>query len=571
MVSASAEIVIVFNGEVYNFREIATELVQRGHVLVSQSDTEVVLAAYREWGPRCVDRFIGMFAIAIWDGPQRCLRMFRDRLGVKPLYYTWDGQVLTFASELKALRALPHWNATPDPTAVGEFLQYGYIGAPRSIYGGVHKLLPGHWLHLGESGEPELQSYWSLTAVLAKGKLEISAGDAEAELESLLESAFRYRMVADVPVGLFLSGGVDSSLVAAILKKIGYSPVAFTIGFESAVHDETAAAAGVAAALGLEHRPTTITRTEAASILDQWATLYDEPFGDHSGVPTYLVAKLAREQVKVAVSADGGDELFCGYSGYPLIAERMARFDRWAKYSGGVGRIMEYAAAAAPGPSFGLGARLQAATGHGLMADRLHKMSGYLSAETPLQAIRPFKSFFQPLEISALLGTHYRDPRATAIEWPGAPMEQLMAMDLNEYLPDDVLTKVDRATMAVGLEGREPLIDHRIVEMAFRLPLSMKHGPLGNKQILRSILYRHIPRALVDRPKQGFSAPIADWMRDIIATGRMRTALDALSEKMPMLDKKLLREYQDVSKANAQGLNRLWLLYVLGNWAKRWA
>ena len=250
MVARDAEIAIIFNGEIYNFAAIAAELTAKGHKLVGHSDTEVVLAAFREWGPACVERFIGMFAFAIWDGPRRRFSLCRDRVGVKPLYYGWDGHVLAFASELKALRALPHWRPEIDQTALGEFLQYGYIGEPRSIYRQVRKLPPGCWLRLDQGKAPVIERYWSLHAVVEKGPLTGNERDLEAELEDLLVSAFKYRLVADVPVGLFLSGGIDSSLVAGILKSAGVEIETFTIGFKSAKHDESAAAARVAAALG---------------------------------------------------------------------------------------------------------------------------------------------------------------------------------------------------------------------------------------------------------------------------------------------------------------------------------
>ncbi|MFT4080544.1 asparagine synthase (glutamine-hydrolyzing) [Rhodomicrobium sp.] len=570
MACHDVEIVVTFNGEIYNYREIAAELAKKGHTFISSSDTEVVLAAYREWGPACVDRFIGMFAFAIWDGPQGCLRLFRDRIGVKPLYWGWDGRTLCFGSELKALRALPHWQPQINAVAVGEFLQYAYIAAPRTIYQGVHKLMPGHWLNLGREGGPTVRPYWRLADVLAKGERIESDAVLEEELEALVESAFRYRMVADVPVALFLSGGLDSSLVAGVLKRCGFTPQAFTIGFESDRHDESAAARKVAAALGLEHHVARISSREAGTILDQWPTFYDEPFGDHSGIPTYLVARLARERVKVALSADGGDELFCGYGGYPLVGSRMQRFEGLPALARSAGRMMDEMVAGVPMGNGPVGARVKSALGHGLVHDRVLKLSGYLAAASPSDAIRPFRSFFQPREIAAMMAVPYADPRAGAGEWPGEPMERLMATDLGEYLPDDVLVKVDRATMAVGLEGREPLLDHRIVEFAFRLPLRLRNGPLGNKHILRSILYRHVPRPLVDRPKQGFAVPIADWMRDLLAKGDVADSIAVLRESLPMLHAVQLDGAVTAFAGSPQGINRLWLLHALGRWTEHW-
>jgi asparagine synthase (glutamine-hydrolysing) len=574
MVSKDAEIVIVFNGEIYNFRELARDLVARGHEIHGESDTEVVLAAYREWGSSCVDHFIGMFAFAIWDEPQRCLRLFRDRVGVKPLYFMWDGRILCFASELKALRRLPHWSSDIDRTAVGEFLQYGCIAAPRTIYRQVRKLLPGHWLHMEVGGPPKIAPYWSLSKVLKRGELRGSSAQLEDELEELLIDAFRYRLVADVPVGLFLSGGIDSSLLAALLHKSGVELETFTIGFHSAEHDESEAATQIANSLGFRHHLTKITMVEATGILSRWPDHFDEPFGDSSGIPTYLVAKTARERVKVVLSADGGDELFCGYDHYKTLESRMASYGQipgMLRKAGSkalsavvAGSPMNLTNDFAPG--------LHRWLRHGLAYDRLHKMHDFLAAQNAMAAARTFRTIWRTGEVECLLEMPYRDPRQTERdgEWPGHPIEQWSAIDLHEYLPDDILTKVDRATMAVGLEGREPLLDHRLVEFAFRLPFNMRHGSLGTKHILRSILYRHIPRELVDRPKKGFSVPMDKWMEGWLVSGAIRDSIDTLGEKMPFLNSKLLEGQLHAFAGSPQGRSRLWLLYVLGRWAERW-
>jgi asparagine synthase (glutamine-hydrolysing) len=570
MVAPDAEIAVVFNGEIYNFADIATELKSRGHRLFGHGDTEVILAAWREWGEACVDRFIGMFAFAIWDGPNRTLSLCRDRVGVKPLYYSWDGGVFAFASELKALRALPHWSVEVDRAALGEFLQYGYIGTPRSIYRGVKKLPPGCWLHLEDGGEPRLQQYWSLRRIVEKGPLTANEAQLEEELEALLVSAFRYRLVSDVPVGLFLSGGVDSSLVAGILKSAGVALDTFTIGFASAKHDESEAAAKVAANLGLANHAEMIDMAEAERILDLWSDIYDEPYGDHSGIPTYLVSRVARERVTVALSADGGDELFCGYSGYVDAAERMTAHVRVPASLRRLGSQGLALAASGPlGGTGGAGSRLNRALGHGFALDRTHKLQSYLAASPGLDSLRPFRTFWQTGEVKRLLGDAYYDPRAGTLAWPGEPLEQIAALDFHEYLPDDVLTKTDRATMAAGLEGREPLLDHRIVELAFRLPLAMRLGPLGNKHVLRSILYRHVPRALVDRPKQGFAVPLGDWMGRLLSSGAVAGSIETLKARLD-LDGRALDGVLAAFSGSDQGRNRLWLLHVLGLWAQRW-
>lgn len=404
MLARDAEIAIVFNGEIYNFRELRRELIAKGHLLVSNSDTEVVLAAYREWGPACVEHFIGMFAFAIWDGTQKRLSLCRDRIGVKPLFYGWDGHVLCFASELKALRELPHWSVVINPDAVGEFLQYGYISAPRTIYKQIWKLPPGCWLHISIGHEPQIAPYWSLNDVLTRDTFIHEAPELEKQLEELLASACQYRMVSDVPVGLFLSGGIDSSLVAAILKSSGLELKTFSIGFKSARHDESAAAAKVAGALGLENHSLIIDEAEAEDVLSIWPSLYDEPFGDHSGIPTYLVAKMAREHVKVALSADGGDELFCGYAGYEQEARRISarkQIPFWVRDLGvrGLNQISSLNLMDLAGSS---GRTLHRAVGGGRVLDRLHKMRGYLDAPAGLDVVRPFRTFWQVGEIADL-------------------------------------------------------------------------------------------------------------------------------------------------------------------------
>jgi asparagine synthase (glutamine-hydrolysing) len=473
---------------------------------------------------------------------------------------------------LKALRALPHWSPEIDEFALGEFLQYGYIAAPRTIYKEIHKLQAGHWLCLDAHDAPKIAPYWSLIDVLEKGELEGDPRELEEELEALLVDAFRYRLVSDVPVGLFLSGGIDSSLVASLLSKSDVTLKAFTIGFESAEHDESESAARLARNLGLEHHLTRISMDEATNILGQWPDLYDEPFGDHSGIPTYLVAHMASEQVKVALSADGGDELFCGYAGYGIMANRMALHGKipclLRKAGGGILNAIATSPAmdlATPGTPY-----LHRTLGHGLVYDRVHKMRNFLSASSGVAAVRSFRTFWQSREVARLMGIPYDDPRLNSLAWPGKPIEQLTATDFHEYLPDNVLVKVDRASMATSLESREPLLDHRIVEFAFRLPLLLRHGSFGNKHILRSILYRNVPRELVDRPKQGFAVPLGKWMDHWLSSGAVNDSIDILHEKMPWLDTHWLDSQLYAFAGSPQGKNRLWLIYVLGQWAQRW-
>ncbi|MGZ5042827.1 MAG: asparagine synthase (glutamine-hydrolyzing), partial [Usitatibacter sp.] len=503
MRSTDGALTMVFNGEVYNFAIVRAELEALGHRFRSSGDSEVVLAALQEWGVQAVDKFVGMFAIAVWNERERRLMLLRDRMGVKPLYYAWNGSALWFGSELKALRAFDAWRPEIDRDALGQYLQYGYVGAPRSIYRNVHKLLPGHWLELGEVGEPVARQYW--TAVTSEDPLEGSEEELERRLETLLVEACRYRMVSDVPVGIFLSGGVDSSLVAALLQRYGGGEVrTFTIGFDDPRYDESTHARKVARHLGTRHTERIVTAKDMLGVMSQWAELFDEPFGDQSGVPTYLVSKMAREHVKVALSADGGDELFSGYSHYGVCLEREKSLAK-------IPVLVRQAIA-----KFPVGA-LRGIGGHAMrrnVTERIEKMHVLFPALDRSTIYDLAMSFWTPWDIEALLG---RKPAARERVEAASFAEQMAHCDLRHYLPDDILVKVDRTTRAAGLEGREPLLDHRLAEFALRLPLSMRRGALGTKHLLRKVLYRHVPRELIERPKQGFAIPLAKWMRGELA------------------------------------------------------
>ena len=511
MHSSDDRLTIVFNGEIYNFNDVRKELLARGHAFRGTGDTEVILAAFREWGVDAVQRFFGMFAMALWDRQEQTLLLLRDRIGVKPLYYGWDGRTLWFGSELKALRAFAHWTPELDMTAVGEYLQYGYIAAPRSIYRSVHKLEPGCRLRFARGQEPKVERYWSVTDA---ARAPISGDDRaiEAELEELLVDAFKLRMVSDVPVGVYLSGGIDSSLVTALLAQHTPSRLStFTIGFDSARHDESGFAADVAKHIGTDHTGYILGVREALDIARGWGTLFDEPFGDSSGIPTLLVSRLAREKVKVVLSADGGDELFSGYSVYD---DALARIDRFAKLPDGPMAVLSAGLEGVPvdGVRSLLGGIGVSPRTRGIITRRLKRSRAILANRTPAGIYDAAISYWLPEEIAPLLGG-YQNPRRLLDAYAGVPAEQMSRWDFDHYLPEDVLTKVDRTTMAVSIEGREPMLDHRVAEFAFRLPLRLRRGPLGPKHILKSILYRHVPRELVDRPKQGFTIPLEVWLR----------------------------------------------------------
>lgn len=522
MASTCGRWVIVFNGEIYNHLELRADLGPRnwrGH-----SDTETLLVGFERWGIRdTIERAVGMFAIAVWDREHRCLTLVRDRFGEKPLYFGWQAGVFLFGSELKALRAHPAWDARVDRRALALYMRHCAVGGEWSIYEGIHKLRPGSMLVLDaevlKAGSlPEPQSYWRLCDVIGAGRdhpWEGSEAEAIVELERVLTLAVRGQMMSDVPLGAFLSGGVDSSTVVALMQAQSAQPVkTFTIGFGESAYNEAEYARAVAQHLGTEHTELYVTPQEAMAVIPSLGTTYDEPFADSSQIPTSLVAELARRHVTVALSGDAGDELFGGYnryfeaarswrrlSGIPLPLRRGATKlvgalapDTWTRLLAAMGPVLP---SALRGP---------------LPGDKLYKAARALGAKTSSDLYRQLVTTWDPAEV--VLGVD--EPAAVySGMWPGLSTleEQMMAWDSVGYLPDDILVKVDRAAMAVSLEARVPLLDHRVAAFAWRLPLQMKiRGNVG-KWALRQVLYRHVPSRLIERPKQGFGVPIDSWLR----------------------------------------------------------
>jgi asparagine synthase (glutamine-hydrolysing) len=534
MVSSSGRYVIAFNGEIYNFERLRLELDGfrwRGH-----SDTEVMLAAFERWGVAgALERFNGMFSFALWDTIGRVLHLARDRMGEKPLYYGWIGDTFLFGSELKAMRAHPRWRAEIDRNALSSYLRHNYVPAPYSIYQGIAKLPAAHYMTVSaDRREPQPEPYWSLRhAAEAGAGAPLAMGDREAvdELDALLRDAVRIRTVADVPVGVFLSGGIDSSTVVALMQAQSERPVkSFSIGFDEEAYNEARHAKAVAAHLGTDHTELYVTPDQAMAVIPTLPHIYDEPFADSSQIPTILVSQLARRDVTVTLSGDGGDELFCGYvryfwgrriwnkigrvpSGLRSLAGRALTTlspQSWNTLMGGVNRLV---------PS-----RLGEVTG-----DRVHKLAEVLSVPSADVLYHGLISHW-PQPDSIVRGA--REP-ATAITDPSqwAALDdftsRMMYLDAVTYLPDDILVKVDRASMSVSLEARVPLLDHRVVEYAWRVPLSMKIRDDQGKWLLRQVLYRYVPRELVERPKMGFGVPIDSWLR-----GPLRGwAEDLLSER----------------------------------------
>ncbi|WP_020395543.1 asparagine synthase (glutamine-hydrolyzing) [Thiolinea disciformis] len=525
MQSGNGRYVIAFNGEIYNHHKLRTELEKtnlsinwRGH-----SDTETLLAALETWGIEAtLQRCIGMFAIALWDKHTQTLTLARDRLGEKPLYYGWQGDTFLFGSELKALKAYPAFQANIDRDALCLYMRHNYIPAPYSIYQGIHKLLPGTWLQVSrQQREPHIQTYWSGVDISRQGKANSFTGsheDAVNALENLLKDAIKQQMMADVPLGAFLSGGIDSSTVVALMQAQSTQPIkTFSIGFHEGLYNEATHAKAVAQYLGTDHTELYVTPDECMQVIPRLPTLYDEPFADSSQIPTFLVSQLARQHVTVSLSGDAGDELFAGYNRYQLTANTWGKLSRiprplrqWiAKIITSVSPASWNHIAAtlkAVIPAFGQWANI---------GDKLHKGAGVMASHSAADLYQGMVSGWQHPSNVIIGGTEPSTfltgslPDLSHLN----TVERMMVLDLLTYLPDDILCKVDRAAMGVSLESRVPFLDHRVVEFAWQLPLEYKLREGQTKWVLRQVLYRHVPKELIERPKMGFGVPIDSWLR----------------------------------------------------------
>lgn len=527
MHSAGGRYVIAFNGEIYNHLDIRREIEQMGECPVwrGHSDTEVMLAAFELWGVEAaLTKFIGMFAFALWDRQERLLYLARDRLGEKPLYYGWMSGTFLFGSELKALRAHPGWCAEIDRDVLTLYLRHNYIPTPYSIYRGVHKLVPGTFLTIKADAPnilPDPQPYWSARSVVKAGVGEPFQGNEQEAIDTLdkiLRQSVRRQMVADVPLGAFLSGGYDSSAIVALMQAQSDRPVkTFTIGFHESGYDEARHARAVARHLGTDHTDIYVTPEQAMAVIPKLPSLYDEPFGDSSQIPTFLVSELARRHVTVSLSGDAGDELFAGYNRY-FWGRNLWRRLGWLPTS--MRRAMAGLLTAFPTATWDsafkrLWPALPASLRYKTPGDKLHKLAEILALPEPDAMYRDLVSHWkQPTRVvpgAKEPPTLLSDPT----RWADLPdfTQRMMYLDLLSYLPDDILAKVDRAAMGVSLETRVPFLDHQVVEFAWRLPLSMKIRDGQGKWILRQLLYRYVPKQMVERPKMGFGVPIDTWLR----------------------------------------------------------
>ncbi len=564
MISANGRYIIIFNGEIYDFLALRQKLQQLGHSFRGHSDTEVMLASFCQWGLQsAIQQFNGMFTFALWDRQERILHLGRDRLGEKPLYYGWVGQTLVFGSELKALAAHPKFQPEIDRDALTSFLRLKYIPAPCSIYKGIYKLPPGTTLSWqGEAYHPLPQSYWSIKAVAESGIADPFIGseqDAIIHLDSLLRDAVGLRMVADVPLGAFLSGGIDSSTVVALMQAQSSQPIkTFTIGFQEDIYNEAEYAKAVAQHLGTDHTELYVTPEEALATIPKLPILYDEPFADVSQIPTFLISQLAKQYVTVSLSGDGGDELFGGYERY-LRGQSLWQTVSWIPTT--IRQTVAQTLTSLESQTWGRSSndgQLASLTRPKLinLGYKLNRACEVLRAETPEILYMELDSDWQEPSAIVIGGKEPQTIFNTQQNWAALSdfTQWMMYLDTETYLPDDILVKLDRASMGVALEGRIPLLDHRVVEFAWQLPHSMKIRESQTKWVLRQVLYRYIPPRLIDRPKMGFGVPIGDWLR-----GPLRDWAEALLDK---------RRLQQEGFFNPQPIHQRWTEHLSGvrNW-----
>lgn len=568
---------IVFNGEVYNFREIRPHLEARGYKFRGGSDTEVVLNAIHCWGLQAaLERFVGMFSFAVWEAQNQSVVLVRDRVGIKPLYYYKTKDRLLFASELKGLCAHPAFQRSLLPEGLGQFFSSGYTSGETTVYKNTHRVPAGHYLRISQEGAVSSTRYWSIDAV-ERGSFSGTFEEAAEKLTALCDSAFSYRLVSDVPVGVFLSGGIDSTFLAGMIKKrLGADLEHITLGFTDALYDESSKAAQVASDLGLRHTIKTIDARAAQDELFRFVEIWDEPFGDTSGIPTSILCRLARQQVKVALSADGGDELFCGYESYPAYDARYRRLQGipvpLRRAAARMMRRLPYRSVISAGLSLRKGARWNPQA-----VARFEKALALLETDGVVDLTRVMNEKgwtassmgrLLNLSVGEVPGPFGHPVKAGS---DGTLIDHLMRVDLASFLRDDILTKVDRASMSVSLECRDPLLDHRLVEFAFSLPLDYLYADGEHKRILKHVIRPWVSSSVLAAPKRGFSIPLYDWVRgpwkalvnEYLSPARIRR-IGVLNERM------VKDELDDFYRFHGGRAEKIMLMLNFQMWAERW-
>ncbi len=560
---------ITFNGEVYNFQEIKLELEKSGHQFKGHSDTEVILHSFAQWGVKCIDKFIGMFAFVIYDTKNEEVFCVRDRAGIKPFFYYWNEGLFLFASELKAFHQHPKFKKEINYNAVAAFMQYGNVPTPHCIFEHCQKLQPGHYLKFNlQKSTFDISKYWDVYDAYNKPKLNISFEEAKVETEKILKSAFDYRMVSDVPVGVFLSGGYDSAALTALLQKDRTDKLkTFTIGVPDIGLNEAPYAKDVAKHLGTEHYEYTCTQKEAIELISDLPYYYDEPFADSSAIPTTLVCKMARKQVTVALSADAGDEVFAGYN----------RYDYLMKYGKRLNQL--------PGPARKTIARLMAVIPSDKIPvlknkynfhNRYEKLKGLLKDPSPKNMMLNLSRQYDDVRLKQALKHKFKTIETAYLSDDlkkefHSPLAYMMAIDYQTYLLDDILQKVDRASMTVSLEGREPFLDHRVIEWAAQLPNDFKYFKGNKKYILKEIVHQYIPKNLMDRPKMGFAIPIENWLAADLKEQVLFYLNDEKIEQQGIFSIDFIRELKkDFFGGKKELAQKLWYVLMFQMWYEKW-
>lgn len=560
---------VIFNGEIYNYNEIREDLIAKGHQFETHGDTEVILHAWEEWGEESILLWRGMFSIAIYDERKEEVVCIRDRAGVKPFHYYWKEDLFLFSSELKSITEHPGFTKNINRHAVASFLQYGYVSHPHTIYNNTYKLPPGHLLRLNlKTKSVAISQYWNVYDYYNKPKLHISLPKAIDETEKILTEAFDLRMVADVPVGVFLSGGYDSTCVTALLQKERTEKIkTFTIGTTDKKLDEAPFAKTIAEHLGTEHTEYYCTLQEALAVIPELPYYYDEPFADSSAIPTILVSRMAREKVTVALSADAGDEIFAGYNRYDYISRYGQKLQFIPK------GVRKMAVAAMESLS---SEKIPYLRNQRNFHSRYDKLKNLLNDPSPSELLRNLSQVFTGKEIDRLFNepvkelTTGHNSRELKSEYYD-PLSFMMAVDYQTYMVDDILQKVDRATMSVSLEGREPFLDQKIIEWAAQLPSHYKYHNGQKKYILKQIVHRYIPQEIMERPKMGFAIPVETWLsnelKSLVQEHLSEKSLDAHG----LFNKKevsgLLKEFFG---GRTEKYLKIWYLLMFQMWYQKW-
>lgn len=565
---------LVYNGEVYNFEVIRQELITMGYDFSSNSDTEVILKAFHAWGVPSVDKFRGMFAFVIYDARQQKLFMFRDRAGVKPFYYYVKKGLFLFSSELKAFHQHHGFSKVINKDVIPTYMQFGYIPAPYSIFADTYKLKAGHYLEYDlEKADYTIQQYWNINEFYQTDKIAASENEIIDTLENELTEAFQLRMVSDVPVGVFLSGGIDSSIVAAILQKNATKPLkTFTIGFEESAYNEAEHAKEIAKYLKTDHTEYYCTKADALKVIPDLATIYDEPFGDSSAIATILVSTLAKEKVSVVLSGDGGDETFCGYSKYFALNKTERLFQSsWKKTATRISLN-----ALNEDGVYKLNELLPKSLKQTNIRDKFQKLQRAVNTENFAEMFINASSYVEPSRIQQYLQGDLKPLTETNFDSftslsQTEPLEQMMAIDYQTFMVDDALTKVDRATMSVSIEGREPLLDHKIIEYMAKVPICMKYQHNTGKYLLKKILYKYVPERFYSRPKSGFQVPLYEWLKtDLKYLLDKYLAYERLEKGGVFNAEAVHQTLSDYFNGKYININEIWFILMFEMWREKW-